>query len=225
MTGCDGVFATGTFHRVGPAGELRHGIAVGEAARDAAVGHLVYVSGAGAAPATGVPILEVKSHVEARLRALDLPCTVIAPVYLMENLFNPWNLDALHRRVVRSFIEPTRPLQQVAIADVVDFAAYALEHRDDFLGRRIEIASDTIDAIGMAAALTRVTGNQFEVERARSEQLGPGLDTLFRWLEHAGHEVDVNALRHGYPEIRWHRFEEWARAEFVGRPCVTAGTT
>ena len=68
MAGCDAVFASGTFHRSGPSGELRHGVAIGEAARAAHVGHLVYVSGADAGPGTGVPIFEVKGEVEARLR-------------------------------------------------------------------------------------------------------------------------------------------------------------
>src|SRR5262245_31377374 len=81
MAGCEAVFASGTFHRAGPAGELRHGVALGEAVRAARISHLVYVSGADAGPGTGVPILEVKGEVEARLRALDVPCSVIAPVY------------------------------------------------------------------------------------------------------------------------------------------------
>jgi uncharacterized protein YbjT (DUF2867 family) len=51
--------------------------------------HLVFISGAGAGRHTGVAVLDAKDAVEQRIRELRLPATVIAPVYLMENLFNP----------------------------------------------------------------------------------------------------------------------------------------
>ncbi|MCA1703941.1 MAG: NmrA family NAD(P)-binding protein, partial [Actinobacteria bacterium] len=92
--GVDAIFATGTAHKAGPEGEVRHGMNVAEAAKAAGVGHFVYSSAAGADRGTGVPVFESKGQVERQIRSLGLPYTIIAPVYFMENLFNPWNLPA-----------------------------------------------------------------------------------------------------------------------------------
>src|SRR5215469_5485605 len=92
--GVDAVFASGTAHRAGPAGEERHGRNLAEALAAAGAPRLVFVSGAGADRHTGLPLLNAKWAVEQRISQLRLPATVIAPVYLMENLFNPWNLAA-----------------------------------------------------------------------------------------------------------------------------------
>jgi uncharacterized protein YbjT (DUF2867 family) len=215
LPGYDGVFASGTFHRAGPDGEVRHGFALADAARAARVRHLVYVSGADAGPGTGVPVFDVKGRVEARLDALDIPRTIVAPVYLMENLFNPWNLDALRRRLLPTFIEPTRRLQQIATEDVVAFSMYALEHADELRGRRVEIAGDAVDAYAMAAAMSRVTGHRYEVEHISPDTLPPPLAALFRWLGRVGQHVDVERLRAAYPAVHWHRFEDWVRREGV----------
>src|SRR6266704_3560242 len=48
----------------------------------AAAPYLVFVSGAGAGRPTGVPVLEAKRAVEARIRQLRIPAAIIAPVYL-----------------------------------------------------------------------------------------------------------------------------------------------
>ena len=87
--GVDAVFASGTAHRAGPDGEIRHGRNLADALSSAGIGHLVYSSGAGADRPTGVPIFEGKRQIEEYLNARRLPATILAPVYLMENLFNP----------------------------------------------------------------------------------------------------------------------------------------
>jgi len=47
--GVDALFATGTAHRAGPDGELRHGRTIAQAATASGVPHLIYTSGDGAA--------------------------------------------------------------------------------------------------------------------------------------------------------------------------------
>src|ERR671930_268922 len=104
-------------------------------AAGAAVPHLVYVSGDGAAPDSLVPLFRVKAAVEADVRASGVAATVLAPVYFAENLFNPWNLTALSAGTFPSPIDVDLPLQQVAIADLVRFAVLAIERPADFAGR------------------------------------------------------------------------------------------
>src|SRR5215472_6847815 len=56
----DAVVAAGTAHAAGPADDTRHGRNIIDAARDARVGHLVYITVAGASQPTGVPIIDSK---------------------------------------------------------------------------------------------------------------------------------------------------------------------
>lgn len=50
----------------------------------------------------------------------------------MENLFNPWNLPALRAGKLPSPIPANLPLQQLAVADLVAFAAEVIERPDEF---------------------------------------------------------------------------------------------
>lgn len=208
--GVDAVFFTGTAHRAGPEGEARHGKDFADAAAAAGVPHVVYASGAGADQGTGLPVFQSKFAVERRIRTLGLAATVLAPVYFMENVFNPWNLPLLDAGKLPVALPPQRPLQQIPVVDVANFAALVIERPQDFVGRRIELASDELTGSEAAERLSRVLGRHVEAAQLDQDAVGPGLRALFSWLDRVGHGVDINALRSHYPEVRWHRFEEWA---------------
>jgi uncharacterized protein YbjT (DUF2867 family) len=208
MRGADAVIATGTAHRVGPAGEARHGANLAAAAARAGVAQLLYVSGAGAEARTGVTLLDAKHEVELRIRDAGVPATILAPAYFMENAFNPWNLAALRQR--RYPLPTARPLQQVAIEDVAAFAVLAVERPERFIGRRIELASDELTGADAAERLTRLTARPYAFEHVPLEQLPPPLRPLFAWRERVGFPLDVRALHAEHPEIEWHSFERWA---------------
>src|SRR5262249_40984963 len=141
------------------------------------------------------------------------PYTVLAPVYFMENLLNPWNLPALGAGVLPSPVPVHRPLQQVAIGDVAAFTALVLERPADFLGQRVEIASDELTGEAAARALSRVVGRQFGAEGVSLASVPDSLARLFSWLERTGDHVDISALHARYREVGWHSFESWARAQ------------
>jgi uncharacterized protein YbjT (DUF2867 family) len=211
--GADAVIASGTAHRAGPDGELRPGLAFADAITESGVPHLVWISGDGAERETGVPVLEAKRSVEARIAELGLPATVLAPVYFMENLLNAWNLPPLRASVLPSPVSPSRPLQQVAIADVIRFAVMAVEQREEFLGRRIRLAGDELTAELAADAIGPLAGRRPAPRRAPFEALNPGLRLLFEWPEDTGHDVPIAELRAAYPEVGWHDFPAWAAAQ------------
>ena len=208
--GADAVFASGTAHRAGPAGEERHGRNLADALAAAGAPHLVFVSGAGADRRTGVALFDAKRAVERRIAELGLPATVIAPVYLMENLVNPWNLAALRAGILPTPLPPARRLQQVATPDVLALAVLAIEQREAVIGERIEVASDAPAGAEAAAALTRLLGREFTARQLPRADLPPGLTALFAWLEHDPSPVDIGALRERFPGITWHRFDDWA---------------
>jgi uncharacterized protein YbjT (DUF2867 family) len=207
--GVDVVFAAGSPHRAGPSGETRHAINVAEAAADAAA-HLVFCSGAGAEQPTGVPVLDSKHAVERRIRELGIAHTILAPVYFMDNAFNPWNVPAIAAGRFPLALAPDRALQQIAIADVAAVAATVIERPGAFAGERIELAGDELTGAQAAAALSRVAGRDFAFREVPRDSLPDGMRVLFDWLERVGHHVDIPALAQRFPEIHWQRFEEWA---------------
>jgi uncharacterized protein YbjT (DUF2867 family) len=223
----DAVFAAGTAHRAGPEGELRHGQNLAEAMAAAGVGHLVYCSGAGADRVTPVPVFESKRGVEQRIRALKLPTTVLAPVYFMENLFNPWNIPALEAGVLPSLLPADRSVQQIPIIDVATFAVLALEHRDDFVNQRIELASDALTGREARDVIASVSSQELELHEVTPPR---GLGVLFQWLDEMGHTVKIRELQRLYPSIGWHTFRDWAqtqdwsllnRTAHSAQPCAT----
>ena len=205
----DAVVAAGTAHAAGPAADTRHGRNIIAAARDARVGHLVYITVAGASQPTGVPVIDSKHAVELRLRGSNVPYTIVAPAYFMENVWNPWNEAALAAGRWPSPVARSRLLQQIPVADVLAFSAHVLESRDVMLGQRIEIASDQLTAGEAAAVVSRLLGRHLEVAEPP-----PGhVSQLSTWLEHAGTAVDIAGLRHRYPHIGWHTFADWATSQ------------
>jgi uncharacterized protein YbjT (DUF2867 family) len=224
--GTDVVFAAGGPHQAGPDGETRHGINMAQAAAAAGVGHLVFSSGAGAEQPTGVPVLDAKRAVEQHIRELGIPHTILAPVYFMENAFNPWNVAALAAGRFPLALPPDRPLQQIAIEDLAAVAATVIERRDAFAGQRIELAADEITGEHAAAVLSGLTGRSFAFHEVARDGLPDGMRLLFEWLDRGGPRVDVPALRRRFPEVRWHTFERWAaQREWIRRAPAPGGSS
>jgi uncharacterized protein YbjT (DUF2867 family) len=201
--------AAGTAHAAGPAADARHGRAIADAAHAAGTRHLVYITVAGAGHPTGVPVIDSKHAVEQYLRRRGVPHTVIAPVYFMENAWNPWNRAAWATGRWPSPVTRTRVLQQIPLADVLAFTVYVLESRDITLGQRIEIASDQLTAEHAATVVSRLLSRPVEVAEPPPGPQNP----LSAWLEHAGPQVDIAAVRRRYPHIGWHTFAEWAATQ------------
>jgi uncharacterized protein YbjT (DUF2867 family) len=130
----DVVLAAGAPHRAGAAGERRHG---------------------------SVPVLDAKHALERRIRELGLTHTILAPVYLMQNAFNPWNVGALSAGRFALALPPDHALQQLAIEDLALVAATVAVRPAAFAGERIALAGDELTGDEAAAALSRVTGRPF----------------------------------------------------------------
>ena len=211
--GVDVVFASGTAHGAGPEGEARHGRNLVDALRTAEVPRLVFVSGDGAAPDSPVPLFRAKWEVEEAIRASGVAHTILAPTYLMENLFNPWNLPALQAGVLPSPVATDRPLQQTAVADLLSLAVLAIERPDHFAGRRIAVASEELTAEESAETISALIPRTLEARQAPAEALPAGIRVLFGWLESTGHRVGIAELHDEFPQVPWHTYREWARSQ------------
>jgi NADH dehydrogenase len=134
-----------------------------EAARQAAVGHFVYVSYSGN---IGVddPLTVAKRSTEARLRASGLPYTILRPSYLMEAWLSPaLGFDYPNGRAT-IYGGGAAPISWIGLADVAEFAVQSLTN---------PAARDATLELGGPAALSpmqvirifeQVAGEPFEVQ-------------------------------------------------------------
>jgi uncharacterized protein YbjT (DUF2867 family) len=213
----DAVFVVATPFEAGMEAETRHGIAVADAAKTAGVGHLVYSSVANADKDTGIPHFDSKREVEEHVERLGVPYTIVAPVYFMENLLAPWTLPELKEGRLPMALPSSRPLQQIALSDIAAFTALVLEKREEFEGRRVDIASDELAGEEVAEVLTRVTGPEIHYVELPLEQvrqaMGEDGARMFEWFDQVGYSADIAALRRDHPEVGWHTFEGWAKEQ------------
>ncbi|MFF0426802.1 NmrA/HSCARG family protein [Streptomyces sp. NPDC004520] len=215
LAGADSLFAVTTFE-AGVEAEVRQGRALVDAAAAARLGHVVLTSVAHADRDTRVPHYESKRAVEHHLHASGTPWTVIGPAAFMDNYAGGWTADGLRAGTFAWPMPADRPLALVSAQDIGAFAALALGRREEFTGRRIDIAADErtpaeTTAI-LAAALGRPITHQ-EVPLAYVRTRSTDLAAMFSYFTTTGLDVDVTALRREFPEVGWHGFDDWARAQ------------
>ncbi len=216
VRGVDAVFAMAMPADGGEKKETREGINIVHAATAAGVKHLVYSSVAGADRNSGVPHFDSKFEVEKELRKSGVPFTIIGPVFFMDNFLTPWMAAGISKGSIAMALPPTRRLQQVAVADIAKFAALVMERRADFLGKRIDIASDELTGTTAAEAVSKAAGRQvaysvipIDAMRKQNEDAAK----MFEWFERVGYDADVVGLRTLYPEVGWHRFSDWVHEQ------------
>jgi uncharacterized protein YbjT (DUF2867 family) len=217
MRGAAAVYAVTTPFAAGGAAEVEQGAHIIAAAGEAGVPWLILASVASADRSTGIPHFESKARIEERLRASGLPHSVVAPTFFYENLGDPAEIVAGGGLALP--LSPARPLQQVAVADVGALVVALLGRRDDFLGRRIEVAGDDPTPEQMAGALSAAGGRRVTFEPIDLDERGGDIAAMYRYLEDTGYQVDIPGLHEQFPEVPWMSFARWAgeRLDHAGR--------
>ncbi|WP_411084420.1 NmrA/HSCARG family protein [Streptomyces sp. cmx-18-6] len=213
LSGADSLFAVTTPFGTSTATETRQGKTLVDAAEAARLGHIVLTSAAHADRDTAVPHYESKHLVEQHLRTTDVPWTVIAPAAFMDNYGSGWTLDGLRDNTFAWPMPADRPLTLIPAADIGAFAALVLQRRDEFAGRRIDIASDERTPGQIAEILAAAAGRPIvhqEVPLAHVRSRSADLAAMFAYFTAVGLDVDVAGLRRDYPEVGWHSFADWA---------------
>jgi uncharacterized protein YbjT (DUF2867 family) len=189
FAGAHGVFSVQNTLLSGVASEIQQGKNVGEAARQAGVKHLVYASAGTGLPGTGIPSWESKLVIEAHLKTLELPLTIVRPLAFMELMsekkFYP-QVSAWH--LMPQMIGGDRPLPWLSVRDVGVIAAKAFAEPHTFLGQTLTLASDVVTLDECRRLYTEELGRQpprFPMPAAIFERfgiVGQDLATMWRWL-------------------------------------------
>ncbi|MEU2233670.1 NmrA/HSCARG family protein [Streptomyces vietnamensis] len=215
LTGSDSLFAVTAFE-AGVEAEVRQGRTLVDAAAAARLGHVVLTSVAHADRDTGVPHYESKRAVEHHLRASGTPWTVIGPAAFMDNYTGGWTADGLREGTFAWPMPADRPLALISSRDIGAFAALALGRREDFTGRRIDIASEERTPGEMTGILAAAMGRPVSYEEVPLDHVrtrSTDLAAMFSYFTTTGLDVDVAGLRREFPEVGWHGFDDWARTQ------------
>jgi uncharacterized protein YbjT (DUF2867 family) len=218
LRGVNGVFAMSTPFEAGMDEEVRQGIMMADAAKQAGIAHYVYTSVGSAHRNTGIPHFDTKWKVEQHIRQIGLPATVLRPVWFMENFttFSKPSADGVLMMPMRA----DKKLAMVALRDIGEFGAAAFMRPNDFLGQAIDLAGDELTMPEVAAQLSKVTGRSIQFQALPLEQaeaaLGHDLATMFRWFNEVGYQINVAALKQTFG-IPLTTFAEWIKTVDWGR--------
>ena len=214
LEGATSLFAMTTPFEGGARAETRQGISAADAAKAAGV-HLVFTSVGSANRKTGVPHFDSKYEVEEHIAKIGVRATVLAPVYFMENLY--FGKEQLAKGIYATPLPPTRQLAQVAVADIGAVAVRFLEDPGRFAGKRFDLAGDELTGNDVVAILSRVTGRPFSYFQVPldviRQHMGEEAVKMYEWFDRVGYTVDRATLRREFPDVAFHDFESWARAQ------------
>src|SRR5918993_2676376 len=219
LEGVHAVFSVQQFMEVGVEGEVRQGVQLADAAKEAGVEHYVYTSVGSAHRDTGIPHFDSKYEVEEHVRASGVPYTVLRPVFFMQNweyMREPILGGTLHQP-----LDPDKPFQMVAVEDIGVFAAMAFENPEEWVGREVDLAGDELTMPEIADTFSRVIGRQVDYFLLPwdqfEEQMGEESTVMYRWFNDYGYEADIAALKKEHPGLvtfeQYLRSHGWENAE------------
>ena len=212
VRGIYGVFAMSTPFEAGMDAEVRQGVLLADAAKQAGVIHYVYTSVGSAHRHTGIPHFESKWKVEQHIAKIGLPATILRPVFFMEN-FMTYSKPS-PEGVLTMPLRPDRKLAMVALRDIGQFGAAAFSRPKDFLGEAIDLAGDELTIPEVAALFTKATGRSIRFQEFPLDQveaaMGHDLATMFRWFNDVGYAIDVPGLTQQFG-IPLTSFTEWVK--------------
>jgi uncharacterized protein YbjT (DUF2867 family) len=195
FNGSYGVYSVQNPMISGHEGEIRQGKNVADSAKEAGVRHLVYGSAAPGQRGTGVGAWESKLDIEAHMRQLGLPVTILRPMAFMELLTDRSFYPAASTwHVMPKLMGESRPLGWLCMEDLGIIAAKAFADPDRFVGEDVQLASDIQTINGCRGIYRDVVGKpppRFPMPVWLFQRfVGTDLTTMWRWL--ASHEIDLD---------------------------------
>ena len=206
LAGAYGVFSVQNFWEARAEGEVHQGNTVADAAFASDIKHLVYSSVGSAHRATGIPHFDSKWVIEQHIRSLDLPATILRPVFFMDN----WTMPAVRQMIdtgtLMMPLSPDTRLQQIAVDDIGAVAAMAFDDPTTWQGRDMDIAGDEPTMQESVEVLSRVLARKVQYQQIGwddfAQAMGPEYEVMFRWFEDVGYEADIASLRDMHPGLK-----------------------
>lgn len=216
--GANVIFSVQDYQSAGYDGEIRQGKNVADVAKAVGVEHFVYSSVGSAHRNTGIPHFETKWQIEQHIRDIDLPHTVLRPVFFYYNYEQM--RDSIEKGILSLPLSPDRPLQQLCEDDYARIVSLVVANRNSYLGRAIDVASTELSMHHTCEIFSHVVGHTVGYQQMpwdqAEQQLGKDMTTMFRWFEEHGYEADLNYIRENLTEPTsldaYLRERRWQRA-------------
>jgi uncharacterized protein YbjT (DUF2867 family) len=210
-----GLFAVQNTWEAGVEREEEQGKRVADVARAAGIQHFVYASVGSAHRKTGIPHFDNKARVEARIRDLGFPSSVILrPVFFMENWASPWFKPYIDQGSLAIGIKPTTRLQMIAVADIGKYGRLAFEKHGELNGRAIDIAGDELTAPRTAEIIGEASGRKvthFQVPIEEVRKSSGDFAAMLEWFDAVGYDADIGGNARAYG-IRPTPLAEWVKS-------------
>jgi uncharacterized protein YbjT (DUF2867 family) len=210
LDGVEGVFAMATPYEKGLEAEVAQGTTLGDAAKAAGVRHYVYSSVGAADRDSGIPHFQTKTRIEAHLRTLGLPLTILRPVFFYEN-FNRYAMQQVGDAYeIRMPMSPETRLQMIAADDVGSFVTLAFGQRDEWVGRELEIAGDELTMAQIAETIQTYSHVHTDFVQVPAEEIrayNEDAALMYAYFEREGYQADLLKLRRLLPDLT--TFAEW----------------
>lgn len=188
--------------------EIEYGKRMANLAKSADVKHFVYSSVGGAERNTGIPHFESKRRIEEHIVTIDIPYTILRPVYFMENLY--WKKpDILDGKFTSIGLDKDKSLQMISVDDIGAFARLAYENPTKYLGQAVEIAGDELTEFEMVEVIGRALHRSIEVVPANEPPPSTDIALMIAWFNEEGYKAKLDKLRVILPELS--NFETWLR--------------
>jgi uncharacterized protein YbjT (DUF2867 family) len=222
----DAVFAVTNFWTEGYDAQVQQGKNLADVAAEAGVDQFVF-SGVGSHwEDTGVPHFDSAQEIDEYAQSLDLPLTVLGPVFFFQN-FEAFVEGVVEEGQIALPLEEGVSLQMIDSDDVGRAAAVAFANPDEFVGDRIELAGNERTLAEAANTLSEVTGQDVKPVHVPIEDaydtFGEEFTVMCEWFNEVGYSADLAGLeeRFGFeftafePYLREHGWEDKERMASV----------
>lgn len=195
--------------------EVRQGKLVADVAKEANVQHLVYGS-AGIGKPTGIGSWDSKLEVEAHMKALGIPLTILRPMAFMELMTDNTYYPAVSTwHLMPKLMGASRPVAWISTDDLGIIAARIFASPEQYIGQEIKLASDVKSIEESRAIYRAVMGKnppRFPMPIWMFKRfVGTDLITMWQWLRSAEIDLDTKPAHAIYPEVLG--LEAWLRKQ------------
>lgn len=206
MKGVYGVYSVQPLYFEKPDDEIQHGKRVADAAKEEGVKHFVYSSVEGADRNSRIPHFETKWEIEKYIHSIDLPFTILRPVFFMENF--TWLTSKENQTlIVPKIIDEDIKLQMISVQDIGSFASIVFNTSDKFKGSVLKLAGDELKLSQVANVLSQVCDVPSKVSEKEGNKFQG--NKMFKWFETDGYQANIPLLREIHPNL--FDFYKWAK--------------
>lgn len=216
MAGCYGAYSVQDFYQAGEDGEVRQGKNFARVAKDAGVRHFVYSSVGSADKNTGIPHFMTKWRIEQYIRDLEMPCTIVRPVYFMDNFWT-YQKDQILSGTLNFPLPPQRTLQMIAVSDIGDVVAACFQNPEKFVGQAFDLAGDELTIPQAARYIGETIGREVRYSQQSLDTLWqqmPELAKMYQWFNDVGYSTNIAACRTICPLLDFRGYllqSQWAK--------------